>query len=192
MTISSSVALNSAYAHRRLLCRGRSASPVPRRIALAIGIFVAQRHAQMAEQIAESAISGVGQVADAIRQAREVAEAAIAEARSMHGEVESKVATLVAQADASTAHAVEEITERVREVPAYLDVQASRVIAEVTQRLESEIVAAAISTATTADVNMHTVVEEVRRDVQVQLEQTHADVLRRDEEAQHQVEQISV
>ena len=56
---------------------------------------------------------------------------------------------------------------------------------------ESEIVAAATSTAMTTDVNTHIVVEEMRRDVQAQLEQTRADALRRDEEAQHRVEQIS-
>ena len=142
-----------------------------------------QCRAHMAERIAESAISGVGQVADATHQACEVAEAAITEARSVHGKVKSKVATLMAQANASTAHAVEEITGCVQEVAAYLDAQALRITTEVTQRLESEIVAAVTSTATTADVSTCTVVEEVRRDVQAQLEQNRADALCRGEEA---------
>ena len=76
----------------------------------------------------------------------------------MHGEVESKVAMLVAQADASNAHAVEEITGPVQEVAAYSDAHASHIAAEVTQRLESEILAAATSTTATADVNTRTVV----------------------------------
>ena len=103
-TISPSVAPNSAYARRRSLSRARSASPGPRRVASPIGVSVAQRHTQMAERVAESAMSGVGQVADQTRRAREVAEAAIAEARSVHGAVKSRVAAISAHADASAAH----------------------------------------------------------------------------------------
>ena len=62
---------------------------------------------------------------------------------------------------------------------------------DVTQRLEREIVAAVTSTATMAEVTMRTVVEGVRRDIQVQLEQNRADALWREQEAQHQVEEIS-
>ena len=96
------------------------------------------------------------------------------------------------QADASTAHTVEEIMGCVRELAAYSDAQASRVITEVTQQLESEIVAAVTSTTVTADVNTCTVVEEMHRDVQAQLEQIRADTLHREEEAHHRVEQISM
>ena len=71
-----------------------------------------------------------------------------------------------------------------REVAASSDTQALRVTPEVTQRLESEIQAAAMSTATTGDVNMCSVVEGVRQDVQAQLEQNRADTLRREEETQ--------
>ena len=62
---------------------------------------------------------------------------------------------------------------------------------DVTQRLESEIVAAMTSTAATAEVTMRTVVEGIRRDIQEQIEQNHADALRREQEAQHKVEDIS-
>ena len=65
------------------------------------------------------------------------------------------------------------------------------ITAEVTQRLEKEIVAAAMSTAAMAEVNTRTVVEGVRRDIQAQLEQTRADALWREQEAQHRVEEIS-
>ena len=44
---------------------------------------------------------------DATRQAHEIAEAAIAEAKSVHSVVESEVAYLTARADASTVHVVE-------------------------------------------------------------------------------------
>ena len=67
----------------------------------------------------------------------------------------------------------------------------SCIAADVTQRLESEIVAAATSTAATAEVTMRTVVEGVRRDIQVQIEQNRADALWREQEAQHRVEEIS-
>ena len=104
MTVLPSVAPNSAYTQWRSLTRGCSASPRPRRIASPIGVSDAQRRAQMAEQIAESAFSGVGQVADETHHAREVAEAAIAEARSVHSMVESRVAALSARANESTTH----------------------------------------------------------------------------------------
>ena len=66
----------------------------------------------MAEQIAESAYSSVGQVAKQTRHAREVAKAAIVEARSVHGTVESRVAALSAHANESTAHAVEVLSKQ--------------------------------------------------------------------------------
>ena len=62
---------------------------------------------------------------------------------------------------------------------------------DVTQRLEQEIVVAATSTTATAEATMRTVVEGVRRDIQAQLEQNRADALRREQEAQHRVEEIS-
>ena len=89
MTVSSSVAPNSAYAHRRSLSKGRSASPGPQWVASPLGVSVAQRRAQMVERVAESAMSRVGQVVDATHRAREVAEAAIVEVRSVHGAVKS-------------------------------------------------------------------------------------------------------
>ena len=83
----------------------------------------------------------------------------------------------------SAAHTVEEISSLVKEVAEYYDARASRVAADVTQRLEREIVAAATSTTTTAEVMTRTVVEAVRRDIQAQLEQNRADALRREQEA---------
>ena len=114
-----------------------------------------------------------------------------AEARSVRGEVESKVAMLAAKADASTAHAIEEIEGRVREVAAYSDAEASRVAETVTQQLEREIHAAATSTAVTVETQTRTAVEAMHRDVQAQFGQNRADALRREEESQHKVEQIA-
>ena len=87
----------------------------------------------MAEQIAESAFSGVGQVADETRRAREVAEAAIAEARSVHGAVESRVAPLSARADESTTHAVEVLTEQMRQTAVETEAKASRTVGTIVQ-----------------------------------------------------------
>ena len=56
-----------------------------------------------------------------------------AEAKSVRGEVESRVATLAVAAYASAARATEEISSRVKEVAEYSDVQALRVAADVTQ-----------------------------------------------------------
>ena len=118
-------------------------------------------------------------------------ETTTTEARSVRGEVESCVATLAAAADTSATCATEEIASRVKQVAEYSDAQASHVAIDVTQRLEHEIVAAVTSTAATAKVTMRTVVEGVRRDIQAQIEQNRVDALRREQEAQHRVEEIS-
>ena len=93
------------------MTRACSASPGLRRSLSPLGLSVAQRHAQLAGQVAESAMSGVGCVADETRRAREVAEATIAKARSVHREVQSKVALLTAHANASAAHAVKVVVK---------------------------------------------------------------------------------
>ena len=117
------------------------------------------------EQVAESALSGVGQAADATRRALEIAEAAIAEAKPMHSVVESEVASLTACADTRTAHAIEVLSGRVQEVVAHSDAQTSRVAEAVTWQLESEIQATATSTAAMAELNTCAVVEGMRQDV---------------------------
>ena len=82
---------------------------------------------------------GVGRIADETRHICEVVEATSAEARSVCGEVESKVATLAAKAGASTTHTVEEMTGCVWEVAPSSDAQVSHVAETVTQQLEWEI-----------------------------------------------------
>ena len=112
-----------------------------------LGVLVAQRHAQLAERVAENAMSGVSQITDEARRVRGVAEAAIAEAMSVHGEVESRVALLAAQADVSTAHIVGVLSQRVQEVVEHSDAQASRVAGEVSQQLEKGLEAVTTSAA---------------------------------------------
>ena len=71
-----------------------------------------------AEQTPESTMSNVGHVVEETRRVRGVTEAAIAEAKSVHDEVESKVASLVAYAEASTAHVTRVLSKRVEEATA--------------------------------------------------------------------------
>ena len=121
-------------------------------------------------------------MADATRREHEVAEAAIAEARSVHSAVESKVDVLLVHADASTTHAVELLSEHVQKTVADTEAKTSCSVRTVVQRLEQEIAAAVMSTTVTAEITMRTVVEEMRRDVQAQIEQNRIDTLRKSEE----------
>ena len=83
---------NTSYEWRMGDVHARSVSPRPRRTISPSRLSVAQRRAQIVEQKAESAFSGVGVVADQTRHAQSVAEAAIAEARSVRHEVSSRIA----------------------------------------------------------------------------------------------------
>ena len=65
-----------------------------------------QRHAQIAEQKVESAFSSVRIVADQTCHTQAIAEAAIAEARSVCDEVLSRIAAFAKCADDSTSSAV--------------------------------------------------------------------------------------
>ena len=183
---------NSAYSRGRTAARSKSASPRPRRILSPVGLSVAQRRAQLAEQTAATAVSGVGRVAEESRRVRELVEATTAEARSVRGEVESRVAQMAAAAEASAARSAEHVAAEVERVAAYSDAQASRVAADVTARLEHEVQAAATSTVATAELTTCTIVEGVRREIQAQLDSNRADALRRSEEAAAQVRELSV
>ena len=87
----------------------------------------------------------VGHVAEETRRVRNVVEAAIAEAKSVHGEVESRVAFIKAQAEASTVHIVGVLSERVQEVAAHSKVQPSRIADAVSQQLKRGLEAIATS-----------------------------------------------
>ena len=80
----------------------------------------------LAEQSAAIVISGVGRIEQEMRHVRKMMEATMAKVKSVHGEVESRVATLAVVADVSVARAAEEILSRVKEVVEYSDAQASR------------------------------------------------------------------
>ena len=135
-------------------------------------------------------MSGVGCVAEETRLVCGVAEAPIAKVKSVHDVVENKLASLVVQAKASTAHITGVFSKRVEEMAAYSKVQTSRVAEVVTQQLEREIQAVATSTATTAEVQTCTVVEGMHREIQAQIKQNHANAQCRDEMTQRSVSQI--
>ena len=91
-----------------------------------------------AEQTAESTMSGIGHVAEETFRVRGVAEAAIAEAKLGHEVVESKVASLAAQADASIMHIIGVLSERVQQVAEHSDVQASHVAGEISSNWKKD------------------------------------------------------
>ena len=83
------VAPNTSFAQRMSDVRAHSVSPRPRRTISPSSLSVAQQCVRIAEQKAESTVSGVGVVAEQSRFAQSIAEAAIAEARSVHKTVKS-------------------------------------------------------------------------------------------------------
>ena len=121
---------NTTYDSRLHNVHARSTSPRPRRAISLIGLSIAQQPARTAEQWAESAISGVGVVADQTRRAQAIAEAAIAEARTVCEEVESKISEVAKRADVSASGMADNITGKMREVAAYTDAQTSRAIGD--------------------------------------------------------------
>ena len=104
---------NSAFAQRMQAIRLRSVSPRPRRTVSPSRLSVAQQRARAAEEKAESAVSGVGVVADQTRYARSVAKAAIVEARSVRDEVTSRIAEVAQRSDVSASNVAEVLTGKV-------------------------------------------------------------------------------
>ena len=98
---------------------------------------------------------------------------------------------MAAASEVSVARVVAEVDEKVAKVAEYSDARASHVAADVTARLEKDIQAAASSAAATAEVTTRTVVEGARRDIQAQLDVYRADALRKSDETQAQVREIS-
>ena len=147
---------------------------------------------QYAERVAESAMSGVGQVADTTRRAQAVTEAAISEAKAVHGAVENQIASYSAHVDASAKHAIEMLSGQVQEMAVQSGAQMLRTVEGVTRQLESEIQATATNMAATAEIKMRTVVKGMRQDVQSQIDQHCEDSRCRDEEARRRMDDIAV
>ena len=121
-------------------------------------------------------MSGVGHIAEKTQHGRGIIESAIAEATSVRGQVETKVASLAAHTEASMVQVVGTVSECVREVAAHSEAQMPRVIGNIAQRLEKDIEAAAVSVAVMSEQNTRTVVDGLREEVKAQLVQNRADL----------------
>ena len=97
---------------------------------------MAQGRAQIAKQKAESAFSGVGVVADQTRHAQSIAEAAIAQARSVHDEVSSRIAKVAKRLDVSVSNVADVLTGKVQQVAAQFEAHTLHAIGQVAQQLE--------------------------------------------------------
>ena len=88
---------NAAFDRRMRDTRTCSISPRPRRV-VSPSLSVAQSRARTAEWKADIALSSAGQIADQTIHAQSVADDAIAEARAMREEVESRLSDLAERA----------------------------------------------------------------------------------------------
>ena len=116
-------------------------------------------------------MSGISRITKETRRARGIAKAAITEAKSVHGEVKSKVASLAAQAEASTAHIVDALSKHMSEVAADVEAKTSRTIGTITLQLEREIEVATVSTAVMSEQRMRSAVDGLRVEIRTQISQ---------------------
>ena len=72
----------------------------------------------MAEQLATSAMSGVGEVSQQVRHAHSVAKTAISEVRIVRKSVEEEMAQIRARADASASNVAHALSRRIKQVAA--------------------------------------------------------------------------
>ena len=150
---------NASFEQRMRDVRTRSVSPRPRRTISLLKLSVAQRRAQIMEQKAESAFSGVGMVADQTRYAQSVAEAAIAEAHSMRDKVTSQMAEVAKRLDVSVSNVADVLTGKVQQVATQFEAQTSHAVGQVAQQLEREVKAIAMSMAAMAEQSTRVAVE---------------------------------
>ena len=130
-------------------------------------------------------------MADQSHFAQSVAEAAIAEARSVHETVKSRMAEIAERAESSTSQVVGMLSHKVDQVAAQTTAQMSHVAA-VTQQLEKNIEAATTSAVATAKDTTQLEAEKIHRNIQAQIEQIRADAQRGDEEVKRQVGEIAI
>ena len=138
---------------------------------------MAQQRVRITEQKAESVVSGVGVMADQSRFAQSIAEAAIAEAHSVHETVKSRMVEIAERAESSTSQVVGMLSHKVDQVAAQATAQTSHV-AVVTQQLEKNIEAATTSAVATAKDTTQLEAEKICHDIQAQIKQTCVDAQR--------------
>ena len=118
---------NSTFVRRIRDTRTRSVSPRPRR-AVSPSLSVAQSRARTAETKANVALSRTGAIADQTIPAQATADDAIAEARAVHGAVESRIEEFMQHAEASMSSVLGEVAGEVRRVVEQTQAQTSHTV----------------------------------------------------------------
>ena len=125
---------NMVFSSRARTVRARSASPQPRRTITLTELSVAQQRARIVELKADTAYSGVGMVAEETRRVKNVAEDAIAEARSLRSEIASKMDEVAARVNVSASDVADNLTGQVREAVAHSDEMTNRAVGNLQMR----------------------------------------------------------
>ena len=94
---------------------------------------MAQRRAQIAEAKAESTFSRAGQIADQTIRAQSATDDALAEARAVRGEVESRITELTQRAEANTLSVMGAVTGEVKRVVEQTQAQTSHAVGSAVQ-----------------------------------------------------------
>ena len=128
-----------------------------------------QYHAQLAEQTTVMAMSGIGQVAEVTRLACGVAEAAIAEANSVHSQVKSRVESL--------AKDVEEMM--------------SLTVGAMAQQLEHELEIVVVGTITMSVQNTYTAIDHLHTELPAKFDKDHAQLQQEQLNTQGRMNEIS-
>ena len=106
---------NAAFTQRMRDTHPRSVSPRQRRV-VSPSLSVAQSCAWTAELKADTALSSAEKIADQTIRAQSVANDAIAEARAVRGEVESRITELTRRAEINTSSVLGKVTGEVKRV----------------------------------------------------------------------------
>ena len=109
----------------------------------------------------------------------------------MHGEVESRIAELTQRAEANTSSVLGAVSGEVKRVVEQTQAQMSHAIGSVVQQLEKEIEVAASSATAMSERGTQMAVAYVRRDCQAQIEQTRAELQRKDADTKRQMDEIA-
>ena len=96
---------------------------------------MAQLRAQTAEQKADIALSSTRQITDQTIRAQSTTDDAIAEARAVREEVESRISELTRRAEINTSSMLGEFSGQVKQVVEQSEAQMSRTVGSVVQQL---------------------------------------------------------
>ena len=167
-----SVPPNATFESGRRTVRARSASPRPRRTISPSSLSVARQRALVAEQKAETAISGVEDVASQIEHARRVAEEAIASSRTVHADVEAKISDVASRSIASVSGVAADVEGKMREMAVHTEAQTHRAVED-------------------SQVKTREFVESHRRDLEAKLTQNQAEARQTAQDAKAAFDDLS-